>query len=380
MVLTLIWLLAITALVLFVLWLNRFLQQNFQLPSDTQLLILITFSGAITLGTLSFLWGLDQDRMTDTAVEGRTGQATPLHQQLQQDYPELYQQWIQLQQRIQELNTFFHNVKTWSRDSPTQAKFLQQIVDIRWQSYQRLRQAHKTVSMNLRQYWIMRQTSKQNVRYIEQQFKAQSEILVETMQSALAADTNANKDERQTIIKAIQQAQKQLQHTHIPKDPKNRKAYLAFTPYNDNNREQLQNWLKLRQNMTALRLHTEDLHNNLHNINTSIKEFQKYISAPENADLRPRMRATAQQWLKARHSAQYSEYQVLYAIELMYILDKLTAVQPPLVSNTPVQRQTKALEALYEDLQEMAPRIVQQAREQLTDNIVEAYQPIQPVY
>lgn len=374
---TLLWLLAAAGIVFFVRWLNRFLKSNFDLSSDTQLLVMIAFTGLITLGTLNFLWNLDtgQDTAASNTPDASQTEVSDLDQVLQEHFAELYAARMAVKKRLQELDTFFREVRQWAAASPKQAQFLQNIVDIRWDSYEELRQADQVVDRSLRQFWIHYHTGQKE--YVIGKFRQQADHLLDRIKSAQAFDNTADQEEQEEIVALLKKTSQQLAHEDIPKTPKKPRQPIDFKPYSPENRQMLIDWLNRQQeNMSTLTINLDDLQDNQRNIDETLQELQTFLAQKQNQDLVEPMQPTIRQWREVRRYNQYAEYQILYAIEVEYLLDKLLRENP--APNADVRWAITNTRDLHAQLLELAPRIANRARERRISDIGQSYEPVEP--
>lgn len=371
---SLLWLLAAAGIVLFTRWLRGFLSR-FDFNKETKLLIMIAFTGVMIFGVMNFLWKLsDRKNQPSQANTEETAQLEPteLDAFVASNYRTLHDYHNSLKQRLTELHTFlYQDVKKWAKASPHQRDFLQNILDIRWESYKELTEANKIVDLSLREFWIHYQTG-QN-RYVAKVFEEEASELVDKIKDAQAFDNTAEKSEKEETEKLLTTARHQLENQDIPRDPKNRKKEQVFQPYSEKNQQILLDWLQARQDEGTLISSLEILADNQNHIERNLKLINDYLKEEANRDLREPLQKIIQQWQDLGHYNLYAQYQILYAVEAEYIVEKL-AGQPPSPNAPPIQ-QSKASQQLYVRLREVAPLIAHRAKSRRIEEVEQSYSP-----
>lgn len=375
---TLLWLLAAVGIFMFARWLPRFLDRFNIVNHETRLLIMIAFVGVILFGTLNFLWNLGEkgQQPTQEQAEQAAAKAEPppdtLDTFVAANYSNLHTYRTSLKQRLEELSIFFFkDVKTWGEQSPHLRDFLQSIIDIRWPSYKELRDTDTAVDLSLREFWIHYQTGES--RYVAKVFEEESNLLVDKIKDAQAFDNSADRAEQEEIDKLLTTAHAQLENTDIPRERRNSKKEQPFTPYTDKNRQLLLDWLQTRRESTLI-TSLEILADNQNKIENSLIQIQEYLKNPENEQLREPMKKIVELWQAVGRYNLYAQYQILYAVEAEYIIDKLkakTAPSPLIVLRQP----SKAEQELHVRLIEVAPQIAQRARERRVKEVEQSYSP-----
>lgn len=369
---TLLWLLAAAGIFMFARWLRGFLGR-FDFSQETKLLIMIAFVGVMIFGTANFLWKLaDKSGQPQPAntQETVTIEATDLDAFVASNYPTLHDYRSSLKRRIAELRSFFGDIRQWAKSSPRQFTFLKSILDIRWESYEALRAADREVDLSLREFWIYYQTGQE--KYIARVFEDEAADLVEKIKDAQAYDKTADDSEREETDALLSEARKQLENEDIPRDPKNRKKELEFKPYDDKNRQMLLDWLQTKQNEGTLISSLEILADNQNEIEKNLKIFSDYLKDEANRDLYEPLQKIIKQWQDLGRYNLYAQYQILYAVEAEYFIEKLTGQTPP---DAPPAQQTKASQQLYVRLREVAPVIARRAKSRRVDGVEQSYSP-----
>lgn len=361
---------------MFARWLRGFLIR-FDFSKETKLLIMIAFVGVMIFGTMNFIWKLSdrneqpRPRQPDSEETEATAEPTELDDFVAKNYRALNDYRNSLKQRLTELHAFLYkDVKEWAKNSPHQREFLQNILDIRWDSYKELAKANRIVDLSLREFWIHYQTG-QN-RYVAKVFEEEANALVDTIKDAQAFDNTADKGEREETDALLTNTRNQLENEDIPRDPKNRKKEQIFKPYSDKNRQMLLDWLQARQNEGTLISSLEILADNQSHIERNLKLIQDYLKDDANRDLREPLQKIIEQWQELGRYNLYAQYQILFAVEAEYIVEKLAGKTPP---NAPPIQPSKTRQQLYVRLREVAPLIAHRAKARRVDEVEQSYSP-----
>lgn len=374
-------LLAAVGIFLFARWLPRFLAQ-FGMTGETRLITVIAFVGLMIFGTLKFFWNLHEDSnpaeptQANVVIDEPTGtpiQPAPTEMDafVAQNYPNLNAYRSSLKQRLAELRTFFQEVKQWAEASPTQIKFLNDIINIRWSGFEALRATDKAVDLSLREFWIHYQTGQS--RYVAKVFEEESSLLVDKIKDAQAFDNTSDQAEQAEIDRLLLAARKQLENTDIPRDLKNPRMERYFEPYTEKNRQFLLQWLQGKQEQTLISS-LQILHDNQVKIEDSLRQIHNYLDDEANYELEKPMQEVIQRWQTVGRYTLYAQYQILYAVETQYLMEKLAkhAAHHP---NAAVRQPSRAARDLYVRLQELAPQLARRAQTRRIEEVEQSYSP-----
>jgi hypothetical protein len=359
--LTLLWLLAGGGVLFFARWLSRFLDK-FNLESDTRRLVMVGFVGIVLFGTLNFLWRVSNNtaKETDTSVveiETPSIGTEDVDGLMRLHYPDLQAHRQNLKQRRAALTKFFKEVQQWAKDSPHHVRFLQNLVNIHWQSQESLQQADEIVDLSVQELWANYRTGEEN--YVINQFKPEAEALIKLILDAQSFDNTGFKTEQTEIQQWLTQANRQLTYTDIPADPKDRKKLQPFIAYTPENRKMLMAWLQQRQD-TQLSNALAQLDANQHQITTKLQQLQNFMQQASDPKLYTALQKVNVSWQEMERYNQYADYQILFAIEVGYLLEKLAAYHQQQI--TPNPRTLDLIQQLHDGLQQAAPEIAQRAQ------------------
>lgn len=369
----LLWLLAAAGVVLFVRWLNQFLE-GFELERDTRLLAIIAFTGVVLFGVLNFLWdvGSQQQKspMQTNKVEVVDGDAdiTDVDVFIQAHHPTLYDFRSKLQSRRKALQSFFENVRQLAQDSPHMQDFLQEVVDIRWDTQEDMFKTEKGVNLSLQEFWIYHSTGEK--AYVNRMFSDIADKLVDKIKDSLAFDAEQLGMEQKKIQAMLKNASQQLDNNGIPSDPKNRRKSLAFGRYEAPNITFLRGWL-LKRNQPGIVAQIDKLLENQQEIQRKAEKIQTFLKQPPSAELRKAMGDVVEEWKNTSRYNQYSLYQILYAAELLYVLEKITG-KDEVAEQPETLQQAKQL---WVHLQQTAPVIADLAWRNRTEGVERSYNP-----
>lgn len=359
---------------MFARWLRGFLSR-FDFSKETKLLIMIAFTGVMIFGAMNFLWKLSDKKtppLQENTEETTQAEPTRLDDFVASNYRTLHDYHNSLKHRLTELHTFlYQDVKKWAKASPHQRDFLQNILDIRWESYKEFTETGKVVDLSLREFWIHYQTGQS--RYVIKVFEEEANELIDKIKNTQAFDNTAEQAEKEETEKLLTTARNQLENQDIPRAPKNRKKEQVFQSYSEKNQQMLLDWLQARQNEGTLISSLEILTDNQNHIDRNLKLIKDYLKEDANRDLREPLQKIIQQWQDLGRYNLYAQYQILYAVEAEYIVEKLASQSPP--PNTPSLQQSKASQQLYVHLREIAPIIAHRAKSRRLEEVEQSYSP-----
>ena len=354
LVLFLLWLVTATGLFLFVRWLSRFLGK-FSLPPDTRLLILISFSGVMLVAALNFLWeqgtAVPSPQAEANNDPTNTQQAPPentLEFYESTTYPDLYGLRQEMLKQLQDLHTFFQQVGTWADQMPAQRRFLQSVIDIRWEQRKQLQQAYQAIDRSLRAFWLHYRTGED--RHVRKMFDEEALRLQKRIQGALGDSREFQLAEADTIRQYLKAADDLLKASKLPKPKKGQKPNSVFLPYNQQNSQIIIDSLTRRQENTVL----ANL-NQLQQEEKQIREKLAYMLQYQeiNTDLQTETNDLILTWNTALIYNQYAQYRLLFASEALD-MTLLLGVSP----------NNRDYAWLLKELRELSPAILAQADEE----------------
>ena len=365
----LLWLVAGFGVIVFAVWLSRFLDR-FALEPDTRLLAMIAFVGVVLFGVLNFLWSNDAPPPHTTAnLPQQTQEPNDLNGVLNAHFPELQQYRTGLKARLGELQQFFNAASRGAQQFPHQVKFLQNLVDIHWVSHVELKKVDTAVDLSLNEFWLHYTTGEQD--YVILRFQPEAATLTEQIKTALSFDNTGFNTEQVEIQKLLTQAMRQLEYNDIPLDPKNRKKPIAFAAYTAQNQQMLLEWLQQRQEQTLLSS-LISLQNNQQQINSKLQHIQDYVKNAGSNALAQAMQKVIVLWQHLSLYNQYAQYQVLFAVESEYLQAQLQTFHPQRV---PDQRTLAMVQQLHAQLLQTAPQIAQRAQARRVEEVERSYSP-----
>ena len=348
LVLFLLWLVAGISIVLFARWLHRFLATS-ELSTDLQVLLLVAIVGVVLLGILNFLWklGASQAISPPTSVTEATTKPT-LDSFEQKNYPDLYALRQQLLQQLTLLDNFFQRIPAEAEQMPTQKRFLQKIVDIRWAQRQQLRKAYYEVDRSRREFWLHYQTVGNN--YVLEKYHEEVKRLTRLIKEALGDSHKARQQETDTLHDYILDMGELLNNPTPPKQKRSKitnKAVPVFQPYAPQNAQQVIDGLKQLQAQgiidNILKLQTDE-----QVMRGKIADMLAYRRA--NQDLAQEVHDLVILWNETLIANQYAQYRLLAPAETIEMLIRLK-----------LAFDQRDIDWLYTQLQLQAPEIVQQA-------------------
>ncbi len=375
LILFLLWLLAAAGVVMFVRWLNQFLER-FDLERDTRLLVMIAFTGIVVFGVLNFLWDIAAEQRQQTAAKPAEAvveeeKVTDVDAFIQSHHATLYDFRFKLQHRLKALQTFFQNVQQLAKDSPHMKDFLQDIINIRWDTQQALLNTNDKINASLHEFWLHYTTEEPT--YVAQVFSKTADELTGNIQGALYFDAASDKREQGKIQAMLKSAGQQLDNNGIPFDPGNRRKLLAFDRYLEPNVAWLRTWL-LERNQQGVVAQIDKLLENQQIIQRKAEEVQASLQAANNEALRKAIQDVEGEWVDTSRENQYALYQILYAAELLYVLEKITDVNDDNGGQADTREQASQL---LVHLQQAAPVIVDLAWKKRTEGVERSYNPTQ---
>jgi hypothetical protein len=375
LVLFLLWLLAAAGVVFFVRWLNQFLVR-FDLERDTHLLVMIAFTGVVLFGVLNFLWDAGAAKQKPVAPASTAEpvvteeEVTDVDAFIQSHHSTLHSVRSTLQSRRQTLQAFFQNVQPLAQDCPHMQSFLQEIVDIRWGIQQDFFKTEKGVNLSLQEFWIYHSTGEK--AYVARAFQDTADELVNQIQRSLALDDATDKIEQKKIQAMLKSASQQLDNNGIPSNPKNKRKPFAFDPYRESSIVLLRTWLSNRsQPELGIVEQIDKLLENQQIIQRKAEAIQTSLKTSGNEELRKAMQDVVGEWVDTSRENQYALYQILYAAELLYVLENITGK-----AESPEQKETRQqVRQLWAQLQQSAPLIVDLAWKKRTEGVERSYSP-----
>lgn len=377
LILFLLWLLAAAGIFLFVRWLNQFLER-YDLESDTRRLIVIAFTGIVLFGVLNFLWDISasisnkSSAATNTIDNNKTTvpeeEVPDVNTFIQTYYPTLHTVRVKLGQRRQFLHVFFQHVNQLARDTPHMRDFLQEVIDIRWDTQKDLARAENDVNLSLQQFWAVRSTG--DKIYTDNKFSDITSQLTDTIKDTLAFDTAQLAVEQKKIRVMLEKTSQQLENDGIPPDPDNRLKPLVFEPYREPQITLLYNWLG-EHHQPGVVHSIEKLLENQKQIETRAATLQTFLKEHPNAELHKVMQSVMDEWKATSRYNQYALYQILYATELLYMLNNI------MDTDTDSGQEETRLQTteLLKHLQQKAPILADLAEKKRTEGVERSYSP-----
>lgn len=334
-------------LFLFARWFSRFLQTT-RLPPDIRVLALV---GVVALllfvGIFLILKRAKQpkpptpDPASVQVVQPQAVDSLDAYEQA--TYPALYGLRQDMLKQINDLRLFFRQVREWGNAMPNQRTFLQKVVDVRWQRAQELNLAYQTIDRSRRAFWLHRQTG--DDRYVLEMFDAEAQRLQKRIQTALGDSNRLLLDEMDIISRHVRDAVTWLKTEKLLKT---KTGQYPFQPYSEANRQRLQQWLMQRQEGKVV----ADLQSFVHG-ETLIRERITYILQYHkvNTDLQFEVGELFQKWNNALIYNQYTQFRLLFAVEVLDLLERLGMEH----------RTSRDYSLLLEQLRIHAPKLVEQA-------------------
>lgn len=349
-------LIVLAGVLLFARWLNTFLQQ-YPLAAKTSLLIVSASVIVLLLFALNGVWRSDtqapqpppQTSITPhTSTQGKMPQTEQdLDSFEQQTYPALYGLRQDMLQQLRALKQFFAEVNDWAKQMPNQRRFLQKIVNIRWEQAQALEAAYQSIDRSRRAFWVHFHTGED--QHVRQMFDSEAVRLQRRIQSALGDSNQYQLDELDAVSQHIRDALALLKANKLIK-PKVGQPY-SFQPYTDANRQRLRNWL-IQQQEHKVVLHLDALTQS----ETQMREKINYILAYRkvNTDLQFEVNELLVKWNDALIYNQYTQYRLLFGVEALELFERLGIMG----------RESRDYNLLLTQLREAAPKLVQQAEDE----------------
>lgn len=349
-------LIVIAGVLLFARWLHTFLQQ-YPLTAETRLLILIISVGVLLLLALSSVWRSDKPapqpppKTSITPHSNKQGKMPQTEQDLdsfeQQTYPALYGLRQDMLRQLQALKQFFSEVNDWAKQMPNQRRFLQKIVNIRWQQAQTLEAAYQSIDRSRRAFWVHFHTGED--QHVRQMFDSEASRLQRRIQTALGDSNQYQLDELDVVSQHIRDALALLKASKLIK-PKVGQAY-SFQPYAVANRQRLRNWL-LQQQEHHIVLHLDALTQSEMQMREKIDYILAYRKV--NTDLQFEVNELLVKWNDALIYNQYAQYRLLFGVEALELFERLGILG----------RESRDYNLLLTQLRDAAPKLVQQAEDE----------------
>ncbi|MEB4590388.1 hypothetical protein VSS37_05310 [Candidatus Thiothrix sp. Deng01] len=342
----------LTGIFLFARWLGRFLNR-FELPPDTRLLVLISFVGVVLVASLNFLWQQSASLAPEPpAKTDQNGQAQKPQTETDLDayesaaYPDLYGLRQEMLKQLEELHTFFVNVRAWAEEMPVQRPFLQKIIDIRWERNQALIKSYQAIDRSRREFWLHYHTGEDH--YVRQMFGEEAVRLQKRIQDALGDSHKFQLEEADAISNQAHSCVDLLNAAKLPKPPKGRAN--AFLPYSGQNRQRVMDMLARKQENSILA--------NLGQLQTSEAQIRDKLAymleyRKINTDLLSEVNELVQTWNGALVYNQYAQYRILFSVETLEILERLG-----------IPANNRNYSWLLNQLRELAPKVVKEADEE----------------
>ena len=358
LVLFLLWLATATGLFLFVRWLSRFLIK-FNLPNDTRLLILIAFSGVMLVAALNFLWKQEVKQPTPPTTNSSTApDSTADAQQPQTEinldtyesttYPDLYGLRQEMIKQLQDLNTFFAQINDLAERLPAQRRFLQDIIDIRWERRKQLQQAYQAIDRSRSAFWLHYHTGEDH--FVRKMFAEEAVRLQKRIQDGLGDSREFQLAEAEAISKHLRAADDLLKAAKLPTPQKGQSINTIFRPYSDQNRQTLIELLTRKQENSIL-VNLKQLQQEEKRVYDKLAYMQQYQQI--NTDLQEETYSLILAWNQALIYNQYAQYRILFATEALE-----TTL---LLGEAPANRDYAWL---LKELRELSPSILAQAVEE----------------
>jgi hypothetical protein len=369
LVLTLLWLAAAAGIFLFTRWLNRFLDR-FELDADMRVLAMISFVGMMLVGTLSFLWKLEDKQAPPQPPPNNNPQHPQPETKLESfeatAYPDLFGLRQQMIKQLTGLETFFRQVEDWAREMPTQRPFLQKIVNIRWEQREKLREAYGKINLSREEFWLHYNTGSD--RHVREMFDSEALRLQKRIQDALGTSREFQQTEKDSINDHLASAGDLLEgniknKTKAKSKSKTRQTLPAlpqFEPYTEENRQTLIQWLTQRQETSVLAQLQQ-----LQQEETKIREKMNYILEYQkiNTDLVEPVKDLFDTWNRALSYNLYAQYRLLFAAETLELALRLG-----------ISADDRNLARLHTQLLQLSPKVLEDALEERR-NAEYSYQP-----
>lgn len=269
-----------------------------------------------------------------------------------ENYPKLHEQRLALYEEMKVLNKFFNDLRILSEQLPKQRHLLAGIQQIRRGTSARLNNCYLVVGQELRRFWVHYVSV--NPRDAENKFKPQADILIAAIQE-IRGDTLDDKRQEEVLINQhIQDFTKLLKTNQLPD------VNAGITSYTDQNRLLVLNGMRepVPEN---LRTYLQQLASDRVNINQHLAQIKHYQDI--YPDLRDSLEKTAKLWREALQHNLYTDYRLMYGLEIEYVLEQLNIDS----AATPRKR-------LREDLLSALPRMMDNITVKMAD-AEEAYSP-----
>lgn len=273
-----------------------------------------------------------------STAEYPTGENQPLLQNMSQadklrlfesaNFPGLYEQRLELNRDIKDLEAFLQQIRQLAQKTPKQYSLLRDIAIIRNSVYEQLKQRNIIVSQHLRDFWVHYNTG--NSHDAIKKFEPLAVQLTEKIKETRSELASSKRREAEVISTYMSTAGGSLKSHTIPSHQAGK-----ITAYTATNRQLITDWLSEKGSVNILSVLNELLEQRTL-INDRIKQIQSFRKL--YPDLNNRLSRTENLWAQARESNYYAEYRLLYAAEARYVVEYMN-----LASNTADKRLDKEL-------------------------------------
>ena len=360
--LVLLWLLAVTGIVLFARWLSHLLRQT-NLPTDTQVLILVAFVGVFIVAIFSYLWDVDTQPTQTTAVTQTSNVIPndPLDAFESTAYPDLHELRKRMLMEIAALDQFANQVQSWATQIPNQQWFLRKLLDMRWERLTQLRKNYQAVDLRRREFWL-HYNAGQNA-HVRKMFDSEAIKLQQSIRDALGESLMAQQQEVDYIQMYLKDCITLLHQTTLPPTPNSKTkvkstkmltfpsaAIPAFQVYSTQRTQALSQWLTQHQENSIV-THINQLRQDEAQIRAKIAYILEYRKL--NKDLTEQINQLVEQWNEALKYNQYAQYRLLFSSEALQLLESLIITTNP-----------KDVTALVLALRKQAPLLWQAAEQE----------------
>lgn len=228
-----------------------------------------------------------------------------------ENFPALYEQRTALSQEIKDTDFFFQRITALARQTPKQYNLLRDIVQIRKNGYDKLKQRNITVSQYLRDFWVHYNTG--NSHDAIRKFTPVSDQLAKKIKVTRGQLIDNRRKEASIVSSHMRKAGASLKNNTIPRNQQ-------ITSYTSQNRKLITDWLRATGSFDIL-----DALSNLIDQRKIINERVKklYSFRQRYPDLNKTLTRTLDLWAQAKESNYYAEYRLLYAAESRYVAAQL---------------------------------------------------------
>jgi hypothetical protein len=311
------------------------------------------------VAALNFLWKQEVKQPTPPTTNSSTApDSTADAQQPQTEinldtyesttYPDLYGLRQEMIKQLQDLNTFFAQINDLAERLPAQRRFLQDIIDIRWERRKQLQQAYQAIDRSRRAFWLHYHTGEDH--YVRKMFAEEAVRLQKRIQDGLGDSREFQLAEAEAISKHLRAADDLLKAAKLPTPQKGQSINTIFRPYSDQNRQTLIELLTRKQENSIL-VNLKQLQQEEKRVYDKLAYMQQYQQI--NTDLQEETYSLILAWNQALIYNQYAQYRILFATEALE-----TTL---LLGEAPANRDYAWL---LKELRELSPSILAQAVEE----------------